>query len=143
VLESACESYGVISGTDNGILGSLLIMTGKTDLVKRRLKASHHLGTVRSLAKQSGGGTGKRSLQCMDCQVADQRVFELVEDPGRKLVEAAGLSGFEVTPAAGERQRLVAQLVDPVLRLLQTPALDADVGADGVVNAKSEHVLIG
>src|SRR5712692_1854562 len=68
-----------------------------------------------------------------DCRVEPTQQFR------RQVVEPSAF-GREAPKAACERQSLVPQATDPVLRLPRPAALDRDSNAHGVVRGEAEQV---
>src|SRR5205823_9477878 len=73
----------------------------------------------------------------------DQGVLEAGEELSRQVLVAAPVVGLETAASAGQREGVVAQLVDPELRLPELPALDAEPRANGMVDAEAEQLVRG
>src|SRR5690349_4760553 len=60
-----------------------------------------------------------------------------------QLVEPSTVMLVQSKASTGERHRLVAQVVEPIQRLPESPTLDADMRANDMMDRESEHVRGG
>src|SRR5260370_24048431 len=86
-------------------------------------------------------GTSERTQQLLAVERMNKCVAELRQHFRRQLVITPAVARLQAAQPARQRQRLVAEGADPVLRLPPPTTLDAETRAHGVVHRQTERVL--
>ena len=107
-------------------MGPLGLFGYRSQLAQLPSDLREHLVSVVCFAQQAGNGDSQRAQQLLPVQRPDERSFEAIADLRRKLVESLSVTRREIAASARERQGVVANAADAVLRVPPQFALDAD-----------------
>jgi hypothetical protein len=108
---------------------------------KLRLELRRKAANLVGLREQELEGGTEGSQELRPPEGARQRLARVRQDFRWEAVEAAPVAGLEPAPEAGQREGLVADSADPLLRLPWAFSLDGVPGTYGVVHADPEDFL--